>query len=101
MASNIPTLAGPQSPTQGAKTAGGQVTTAAATTVVRPGLTKILSVTVSLDSDVADANLLVSAAIATDRKSFPLKLWKTDGVDPTPVAATSFGAKVSWLAFGY
>ena len=29
-----------------------------------------------------------------------IKTWRTNGTDPTPLAATTFGKRVSWLAMG-
>jgi hypothetical protein len=29
-----------------------------------------------------------------------IKTWKTSGTDPTPLAATTFGKRVSWMAMG-
>ena len=88
-----------------ARTVCGQHTTAAASDTVVTGLAKVFSVVATLETDPADANLLVSAQIG-DQAGTPaagsilIKTWKTDGADPTPAAATSFSKKVNWVAVG-
>lgn len=89
----------------GYKIARGQQTTVAAVDTVVTGLTTVVAVVASYDDDPGDANLLVSATIgnqagAPAAGSIIIKTWKTDGVDPTPVAATAFGKKVNWIAVG-
>lgn len=78
-------------------------TTASATDTINTGLRKLNRVVVSFESDPGDANLQVSAVPVGESApgSFVLKTWKTDGSDPTPVAATSFAKKVAWIAVGY
>ncbi|MBI1207635.1 MAG: DUF2190 family protein [Azospirillum sp.] len=89
----------------GLRVAFGQHTIVAAADTVATGLSTVVSVVASLDTDPADATLLVSATVG-DQAGTPaagsviLKSWKTDGADPTPAAATSFGAKLNWIAVG-
>ncbi len=89
------------------RTARGQHTTVAASDTVVTGLTKVVAVVASLDSDPADDPMLASASIG-DQAGAPasgsvlIKTWKnTGGTDPTPVAATTFAKKVNWIAIGY
>ena len=95
-------LAGPQ-----LKTVGGLATTVAASDTIVTGLTKLLGVVAGLNDAPTDALAAVNADIGDQAGSpaagsFLLKTWKnTSGTDPTPLAATAFGAKVAWLAFGY
>ena len=85
----------------------GQHTTVAASDTVVTGLTKVVAVVASLDSDPADNPMLVSASIgdqagAPASGSILIKTWQnTTGTDPTPVAATTFAKKVNWIAVGY
>lgn len=85
--------------------AGQQLTVAAVDTVVT-GLTTVVSVVASLDSDPIDNPEWVSASIG-DQAGSPaagsilIKTWQnTSGTDPTPVAATTFSKKVNWIAVG-
>jgi hypothetical protein len=89
------------------RTARGQHTTVAASDTVVTGLTKVVAVVASLDSDPGDDPMLVSGSIG-DQAGTPasgsilIKTWKnTGGTDPTPVAATTFAKKVNWIAVGY
>jgi hypothetical protein len=82
-------------------------TTATATdTIVCTGLGMVLGVVASYDTDPADANTYVSATIG-DQAGSPaagsviVKTWKTDGSDPTPVAATTLSKVVNVIAWGY
>ena len=89
----------------GYRIARGVATTASATDTIATGLTTVAAVVVSFQTDPADANLLVSATIGNQSDapvagSFILNTWKTDGTDPTPVAATSFSKAVNWIAIG-
>jgi len=91
----------------GLKVIGGQHTTAAASDTVATGLTKVLSVVVSLESDPGDDPITVSGQIG-DQAGSPvagsilIKTWKdTGGTDPTPQAASTFTKKVNWIAYGY
>ena len=89
------------------RTARGQHTTVTASDTVITGLTKVVAVVASLDSDPADDPMLASASIgdqagAPASGSILIKTWKnTGGTDPTPVAATTFAKKVNWIAVGY
>jgi predicted RecA/RadA family phage recombinase len=87
--------------------AGGQHTTVTAADTIVTGLTTVLGVVATLDSDPVDDPEWVSATIgdqagAPAAGSIIVKTWKnTGGTDPTPAAATSFSKKVNWLAWGY
>jgi hypothetical protein len=92
---------------QGVKVVAGQQVTVTASDTIVTGLRKVLAVIVSLDDSQA---LALSDATATigDQAGTPaagailLKTWKaTSAADGTPLAATAFGAKVNWIAFGY
>lgn len=83
------------------KFAFGRLTSVTASdSITVPGLRRVRAVVVSLESNPADANLLVSAVPSLTGNTFTLKTWKTDGSDPTPAAATSFGAVVNYIAAG-
>jgi predicted RecA/RadA family phage recombinase len=89
------------------RTARGQHTTVTASDTVVTGLTKVVSVVASLDSDPTDNPMLVSASIG-DQAGAPasgsvlIKTWQnTGGTDPTPAAASTFAKKVNWIAIGY
>jgi predicted RecA/RadA family phage recombinase len=88
------------------KTVAGQATTVTASDTIATGLSKVVAVVASLDDDPGDDPMLVSASIgdqagAPAAGSFLLKTWKnTGGTDPTPVAASTFGKKVNWIAVG-
>lgn len=85
--------------------AGAHATVAAADTVPT-GLSKVLGVVASYETDPADPNSYVSAQVG-DQDGAPaagsviIKTWKTTGSDPTPVAADAFGKVVNYLAWGY
>lgn len=90
----------------GLKMVAGQSSTVTAADTIVTGLGKVLGVVASYDSDAADANTFVSATVG-DQNAAPvagsiiIKTWKSgDGADVTPVAATVFGKKVNWIAFG-
>lgn len=93
-------------PSLGKKIVGGQLTTVTAADTVVTGLATVTSVVVSFEDDPADANMFVSAQVgnqagAPAAGSIVIKTWKSaDGIDPTPVAATVFGKKVNWIAYG-
>ena len=96
-------IAAPIDPIATENTAAGQWTTVTASDTVVTGLGALSSAVASFETDPADANLLVSCQIgnqagAPAAGSIIIKTWKTDGVDPTPVAATVFGKKVNWIA---
>lgn len=85
----------------------GQATTVAAVDTIATGLSVLTGVVVTLDSDPSDDPEWVTSSIgdqagAPAAGSFLLKSWKnTGGTDPTPAAATTFGKKVNWIAYGY
>jgi hypothetical protein len=90
----------------GVRMAAGQITTATAADTVVTGLATVTAVFVTLDSDPSDNPLYASATIG-DQAGSPaagsvvVKTWQdTGGTDPTPVAATTFGKKVNWIAVG-
>lgn len=99
----LPKVTGALAATPTIKT--GQHTTVAASDTVVTGLALVTAVVASLDSDTGDDPLLVTASIG-DQAGTPaagsilIKTWKTDGADPTPVAATTFTKKVNWIAVG-
>lgn len=88
------------------KFARGQVTTVTAADTVVTGLTTVAAVIVSLESDPSDNPFMASAQIgdqagAPAAGSIIIKTWQnTTGTDPTPLAATTFGKKVNWVAIG-
>lgn len=91
----------PESKSSHIKMAAGKHTTVAAVDEVVTGLKVVSHVVVSFETDPADANILVSALpSATTPGSITIKTWKTDGADPTPVAATAFSKAVHWMAMG-
>lgn len=89
------------------KMAFGLSTTVAASDTIVTGLSKLLGVVAGLNDAPTDAISWVNADIGDQAGtpaagSFLLKSWKnTSGSDPTPLAATAFGVKVPWIAFGY
>lgn len=95
-------LAGPQ-----VKFVTGLSTTVAAVDTIVTGLSKLAGVVAQLNDAPTDALSGVNGDIGDQAGtpaagSFLLKTWKnTSGTDPTPLAATAFGAKVAWIAFGY
>jgi predicted RecA/RadA family phage recombinase len=92
---------------RGFKSVSGQSTTVAASDTIVTGLAKLLGVVATFDDDPVLDPGLVSASIgnqagAPAAGSFLLKTWKfTSNANPTPIAATVFGKKVNWIAFGY
>ncbi len=84
----------------------GQMTTATATDTVATGLATVVACGVTEDSDPIDDPEWFTATIG-DQAGSPaagsiiIKGWKnTGGTDPTPAAATTFGKKVNWWAYG-
>lgn len=84
----------------------GQATTVTAADTVVTGLSNVAAVIVSLESDPTDNPEWVTAQVG-DQAGSPvagsviIKTWQnTSGSDPTPVAATTFGKKVNWIAIG-
>ena len=63
------------------------------------GLRGIVGAMVSLNDDASDG--LYDASASFTPTTLTIKTWKTDGSDPTPVAATSFGAVLNLIVFGY
>ena len=102
-ASEINALAGGVA--SGYKIVRGVHTTVTASDTVVTGLSTVVAIVATLESDPGDNPLLVSASIG-DQAGAPaagsvlIKTWKTDGTDPTPVAATTFSKKVNWVAIG-
>jgi len=96
----------PAAVASGYKLARGQATTASASDTIASGLTTVVAVVCSYETDVADANSWVTCAIGDQAGtpaagSFLLKTWQnTSGTDPTPAAAGSFSKKVNWIAIG-
>lgn len=92
---------------QSVRVVAGQATTVTASDTIATGLSMLISVVATEDSDPIDDPEWVSASIGDQAGSpaagsFLLKTWKnTSGTDPTPVAASTFGKKVNWLAYGY
>jgi len=89
----------------GMRTVGGQHTTVAAADTVVTGLSTVVAVVASYDTDPADANTYVSATIgdqagAPAAGSIVIKTWKQSGTDPTPIAADAFTKLVNWIAVG-
>lgn len=89
----------------GLKIVGGQHTTVTAADTVATGLSTVLSVVASYETDPADANTYVSAqkgdqAGAPAAGSIIIKTWKQSGSDPTPIAADAFTKLVNWIAVG-
>ena len=84
------------------KVAFGRWTTVAAADVVPTGLSVCLAVVACLESDLVDDPMNVSAVPGLTTGNATLKTWKnTGGTDPTPLAATTFGKVVNWVAIGY
>jgi hypothetical protein len=88
------------------KIARGQLLTASAADTVVTGLSRVVAVVASLDSDPLLDPALVSASIG-DQVAAPvagsvlIKTWKfTSNANPTPVAATTFGKRINWIAVG-
>jgi len=84
---------------------GTHTTVAAADTVVT-GLAVVLMVIAGWETLIADANYNVQAqkgdqAGTPAAGSIVIRTFKTDGTDPTPVAADAFSKLVNWIAIGY
>lgn len=62
------------------------------------GLNNILGACASLNGDAADA--LYNVSVTFTASTLTIKQWKTDGSDPTPVAATAFSKVVNVLVIG-
>jgi hypothetical protein len=84
----------------------GQSVTVAASDTIVTGLTHVVAVVAQLDDDPVDGCMHVTASIgdqagAPAAGSFLQKTWKSTDADATLIAATTFGKKVNWVAFGY
>ena len=75
-------------------------TTVAAVDTITTSLRNVRHCGVSLKSDASDAGYMFSAAPGATAGTIVIKSWKTDGTDPTPVAATAFSKSVTWWAAG-
>lgn len=88
------------------KSARGQAVTVTASDTIATGLANVAGVVVSLnDAPVAGCQFVTGdpgdQAGAPAAGSFLLKTWKdTATADTAKIAATTFGKKVSWVAFG-
>lgn len=86
---------------KGYKVAFGEHATVAASDTVASGLSTVLYCVGSVETDLSD-DLIGATVTNSTSGNLTIKSWKnTSGSDPTPAAATSFGAKVHWLAVGY
>jgi hypothetical protein len=88
----------------------GQTTTVTASDTIVTGLSTVVGVVATLDAAPIATCAYATASIgnqsgAPAAGSFLLETWEptTPGAagNPTPVAATTFGKKVNWIAFGY
>jgi|DewCreStandDraft_4_1066084.scaffolds.fasta_scaffold78472_3 hypothetical protein len=90
----------------GYKIARGVHTTVAASDTVVTGLATVVAIVATLESDPTVDPLMVSASIgnqtgAPAAGSVYIKTWSPTAVDDvTPIAATTFGKKVNWVAIG-
>jgi|SRR5882672_3667812 len=89
------------------KIASGQVTTVAASDTIVTGLRAVLYAVASLE-DAPILNCDHAQAVIGDQAGTPaagsilIKTWKrTASGDATPIAASTFGKKVNFVAFGY
>lgn len=83
----------------------GQSTTVAASDTIATGLATVTHVVASFNDAPIEAAKFVSADIgdqvaAPVAGSFLLKTWKDTDADAAIAAATTFGLKVNWIAFG-
>lgn len=88
------------------KTVVGQTTTASASDTVATGLNTVLAVVANLE-DAPVLTCFMATANIGDQAGAPaagsilIKTWKpTASGDATPIAATTFGKKVNWIAIG-
>lgn len=90
----------------GLKTVSGQQVTVTAVDTVVTGLNTVLQVVASFEDDPGLDPALVTAQVgnqagAPAAGSIIIKTWKfTSNANPTPLAATTFGKKVNWIAIG-
>jgi len=86
------------------KIASGQAVTVTANDVVVSGLGALKAVLVSFNDDIGLTEAWVTGNIgnqagAPAAGSFNLKTWEpTSNANPTPIAATTFGKAVNWIA---
>lgn len=86
----------------GFKVAFGQHASVAADDTVVTGLREITMVVASLDDAPVAGCQVATAVKPASGGSISVKTWKaTDTADTAVVAATTFGKKVNWIAFGY
>jgi hypothetical protein len=80
----------------------GQQTTVAANDIVTaPGLRTVSRVVATLEDDPVAGCQFVTAVPIAGGNTFRIKTWKaTATADTALIAATTFGKKVNWLAFG-
>lgn len=97
-------MAGPSG--TGFKVARGVATTVTAADTIATGLATVIVAVASYETDIAIGNLLCQAEVG-DQSASPvagsiiLKTWQATSVsNPTPIAATVFSKKVSWIAIG-
>lgn len=91
----------------GLKIAAGQHETVAASDEVDTGLAEVHAVVACFDDDPTADPVFVSASIgdqagSPDAGKVYIKTWKPTNADTdiTPIAATTFGKKVNWIALG-
>jgi len=90
----------------GYKIARGVHTTVAASDTVVTGLATVVAVVATLESDPVLDPIMVTASIGNQSNapaagSVYIKTWQpTAANDVTPIAATTFGKKVNWIAIG-
>jgi hypothetical protein len=84
----------------------GKLTTATAVDTVVTGLTTVVAIVATLQSNPIDDPQWVSATIgnqagAPAAGSVIIKTWQnTSGSDPSPLAASTFSKIINWLAVG-
>jgi hypothetical protein len=109
----MPDIFSPDTKGNGLKIASGQHTTVTASDDVETGLRKVLFASATLETDPAATASNVTAVVG-DQAGAPasgrirVKSWRStaDGANvgvhnTSPAAATTFGAKVNWVAVGY
>lgn len=86
-----------------AKIEAGSFVTVAASDVVQTKLTRVKRVFVIAENDpVAGVSGFTAVPSGLNDGKFTLKGWKATGAgDTTPLAATTFGKTVGYLAFGW
>jgi hypothetical protein len=87
------------------KIVAGQHTTVDADDTVVTGLSTVVAVVATLDSDPVDGAMYVTATIgdqdgAPAAGSVQIKTWKNTDADATHIAATTFSLLVNWIAIG-